>query len=117
GCGRGKGGARVAEVRRGKGALAFPGCRPGPGLRGLTAAAEAARDTGDVEALEELALRLAGSVVAALADGKTAARPPRRRDERRISEALRRIEADADAPHGLAELARDAAMSRYPFLP
>jgi len=106
----------VAEIPGGRGTFATPRLPPLPRLMRLTAAAEAARDEGDAEQLEELALRLAGSVAAALAGGSAAARPPHRRDERRISEALRRIEAHADAPHALAGLAREAAMSRYHFL-
>ncbi|MGB6543921.1 MAG: helix-turn-helix transcriptional regulator, partial [Xanthobacteraceae bacterium] len=41
---------------------------------------------------------------------------PTRRDERRIAAALRQIEAQADAPLSLADLAGTAAMSRYHFL-
>jgi AraC-like DNA-binding protein len=38
------------------------------------------------------------------------------RDERRITMAVRRIEAQADEPLGLNALAREAAMSPYHFL-
>jgi len=80
------------------------------------AAAEAARDEDDREALAELALHFAGSVAAVVAGSAATARQPSRNDERRISEAVRRIDAQADAPHALADLARDAGMSRYHFL-
>jgi AraC-like DNA-binding protein len=39
-----------------------------------------------------------------------------RRDERRVSAALRLIEARAEEPLALADLARDSAMSPYHFL-
>jgi AraC-like DNA-binding protein len=82
----------------------------------LLAAAEAARDDGDGVALEELALRLAGAVAMALAGVRRAAQRPSRRDERRVTEALRRIEAQAHERLALADLAREAAMSPYHFL-
>jgi AraC-like DNA-binding protein len=43
-------------------------------------------------------------------------RAPSRRDEGRISEALRRIEAHAEEPLALADLAREAGMSPFHFL-
>jgi AraC family transcriptional regulator len=84
-------------------------------LRSL-AAAETAREEDDREALAELALHLAGSVAAVIAGTPTTARRPSRNDERRISEAVRRIDAQSDAPHPLGDLARNAGMSRYHFL-
>ncbi len=48
--------------------------------------------------------------------GATSARRPSVRDERRITSAVRRIEAQADEHLGLSALARDAAMSPYHFL-
>jgi len=99
-------------------AFAVPSLPPLRRLMRLSAAAAAARDAGDGEELEELALRLAGSVASVLAGsgGGRAVRRRSRSDERRISEALRRIEASAHEPHLLADLAREAAMSRYHFL-
>jgi AraC family transcriptional regulator len=82
----------------------------------LLAAAEAARDEGDGAALEELALRLAAAVAATLAGLPRTGRPPSERDARRITDALRRIEAEADQPLSLADLARAAGMSPYHFL-
>jgi AraC-like DNA-binding protein len=102
-------------------AFAVPRLPPLPALMPLVAAAEAARDRADAAELEELALRLAGAVAAALADAARparapTARAPTARDHRRITRALRRIESAADAPLALAALARDAAMSPYHFL-
>jgi AraC-like DNA-binding protein len=97
-------------------AFAVPRLPPLPQFMNMLAAAEAARDEGDGGALEELALRLAGAVAATLAGGTRAAPSPSRRDQRRISDALRRIEAEAQERLALADLARDAAMSPYHFL-
>ena len=67
-----------------------------------------------------LVLHLAGAVAAKLTAADRATRRPSRRDERRISEAVRRIVAEEhaplDEPLSLATLARDAAMSPYHFL-
>jgi len=84
-------------------------CRssPRPKLRG---------QDGDGAEFEELALRLAGAVYAALAETTRRAAAPSRRDERRISRALRLIEARADEPLSLPDLACAAAMSPYHFL-
>jgi len=97
--------------------LAFPVPRlaPSTSLVPLIAAAEAAK--GDGLALEEVAVRLAGAVAALLAGrGKRTKTTSSRGDERRVSEALRRLEAEADEPVTLAVLARGAAMSPYHFL-
>ncbi|HEX6981091.1 MAG TPA: AraC family transcriptional regulator [Alphaproteobacteria bacterium] len=96
--------------------FAAPHLPPLPALVPIIAAAEAARDDGDAAALEELALGLAGAVLAALAGTGAAMRAPNPRDERRISRALRRIEAEAHEPLSLAELARSAGMSPFHFL-
>jgi AraC-like DNA-binding protein len=89
---------------------------PLPALTGLLADAEAAREDADGAALEELALRLAGAVAEALAGTGRTVRQPSRRDERSITETLRRIEAAAEEPLPLTELASAAAMSPYHFL-
>ena len=106
--------AAVPGARR----LAFtvPRLPPHPGLLPIVAAAEAARDDGDEAEFEELALRLAGAVSAALAGANGSGRAPSRRDEKRIAAALHRIEADADEPLSLSDLASAAAMSPYHFL-
>src|SRR5262249_20412330 len=64
----------------------------------------------------ELALRLAGAVAKALAGVRCVGHRPSRRDERRVTDALRRIEAQSAEQLTLTELARVAAMSPYHFL-
>ena len=90
---------------------------PIPALMPAIAAAEAARDEGDAEEFEELALGLAGAVASTLAEADPKlGRRPSRRDERRITDVLRRIEAEATERLKLAGLARQAGMSPYHFL-
>jgi AraC family transcriptional regulator len=89
---------------------------PASELIGLFAEAEVARDRCDTAALEELATRLAGAVLMITADRATSACRPSVRDERRITMAVRRIEAQADEPLGLNTFAQEAAMSPYHFL-
>jgi AraC family transcriptional regulator len=96
--------------------FSVPRLPPHDRLLPVIAAAEAAGEDGDAGALEELALRLAGAVSGALNENKPRAPAPGVRDERRISAALRHIEARVDQPLSIAELARLAAMSPYHFL-
>jgi AraC family transcriptional regulator len=96
-------------------AFTTPNLPPLPASIPIIAAAEAARDDGDTNELEETAIRLAGVVATALT-GATRAAPTSRRDERRISDALRLIEEGADEPLSLADLAGQVAMSPYHFL-
>ncbi len=97
-----------------------PSVPPLPELLPLAAAAEAAREDGDAQELEELALRLAGAVTATLAGTTRSGRGPNAREERRIAAALRlidtRIGEHAGAQLSLNELASAAAMSPYHFL-
>jgi AraC family transcriptional regulator len=83
----------------------------------LQAEAEIARDDGDAGALGEIALRLAGGVASTLA-GTAADKPrqPNRFDQRRVSEAVRRIEMAAHEPLALADLASETATSPFHFL-
>jgi AraC family transcriptional regulator len=97
-------------------AFARPHLPPLPALMPLLAAAEAARDETDAAALEELALRVAAAVAAALTGARPSPPSAGRRDERRVSDALRRIEAEAYEPLGLVDLARGVGMSPYHFL-
>lgn len=91
-----------------------PRLPPLPALAPLLAEAEVARETADIDAFEELALRIAG---AAIASGATpAAQAPSRRDQKRVAEAVRRIELDADQTVSLAELASETATGPYHFL-
>jgi AraC family transcriptional regulator len=94
--------------------FAVPRVAPSTSLAPLIAAAETAQDDG-IE-LEEVALSVAGAAVAASAATKMSATTASRRDERRVSEALRHIEARAHEPITLAALARGVAMSPYHFL-
>ena len=96
--------------------FSVPRLPPHDRLLPVIAAAEAARDDGDAGAFEELALRIAGAVSGALNESKTRPPAPGVRDERRISAALRYIEARVDGPLSIAELAQVAAMSPYHFL-
>jgi len=106
--------ADVPGARR----LGFAGPRlpPLPALAPLLAQAEAARETDDGEALEELGLRIAGAVVAAAAGSSMAARAPSRRDQKRVAEAVRQIELNAERPLSLTELADGTATSPFHFL-
>jgi AraC family transcriptional regulator len=94
----------------------LPRLPPLPQLVPLVAAAEVARDDGDGAELEELAMRLTGAVLTALAGSECAARVPSASDERRVTRALRRIEAEPHERFALVDLAREAASSTYHFL-
>jgi AraC family transcriptional regulator len=96
--------------------FAAPRLPPIASLAPLIAAAECAREDRDEAALEEIGLRLAGAVTTLVADGARSPRSPSWRDERRVTAALRRIEAEPDAPLSLAACASAAAMSRFHFL-
>jgi AraC family transcriptional regulator len=86
-----------------------------PPLEALTPVIVAAELAGrDPVGLEEAGLELAVKVVSLLADGEVQGISGR--DEKRIAGVLRRIEAHADEPLSLMELAREAGMSRYHFL-
>ena len=89
---------RVAPGAR-RMAFSLPRLPALPRLTGLLAEAEAACDEGDSALLEEVALRLAAAVATLLADSPGRTRQPTRQDERRITAALRRIEAEADHDH------------------
>jgi AraC family transcriptional regulator len=96
--------------------FSIPRLPPLPALLPVIAAARSARDGADQAEFEEIALRLAGAVSATLIGTQAKTRTPSRRDERRITAALRRIEAEADMPLSLADLAQTAGMSPYHFL-
>lgn len=85
-------------------------------LMPVLAEAEAARDNRDAGALEELAVRLAGAVIALLSEATSTSRPPSPHDERRVTAAVRWIEEHADERLSLRGLARDAGLSPYHFL-
>ena len=89
----------------------MPRLSPSETLLPVIAAAEAADD--DLE-FEEAALRVAGAAVTAANDASEAVL--NLRQEHRVAEVVRRIEAEPDEPVTLSRLARDAAMSPYHFL-
>lgn len=97
-------------------AFAAPRLPPLAALAPLLAEAEAARDMADADAFEELALRIAGAAVTTISGATHAGQGPSRRDQKRIAEAVRRIELDADRPISLPALADETATSPYHFL-
>jgi AraC family transcriptional regulator len=98
--------------------LAFdqPRLPPLEALVGVLADAEAARDAGDAAGLEEAGIRLAGAAATLLADGSKPRAAPTSRDQKRVVEAIRVIEAEADRTISLSRLAGDTATSPYHFL-
>jgi AraC family transcriptional regulator len=101
--------------------FALPSLPPIPELIPVAAAAQVAR-RGDAEvSFEELALGIVATVATVLADTNSSGESMRprsasRRDQRRVTDALRRIEAESDRSLSLRQLAQDAAMSPYHFL-
>lgn len=89
---------------------------PLPALTPLLARVQAARDTGDELEFEELAVELAGAVVAASSGTQNARQPAASRDQKRVAEAVRWIELNADMPASLEEMAGATATSPYHFL-
>lgn len=106
--------ADVPGVRRAR--FDLPRLPPSVSLTPLLMEAEAARDEESYARLEEIALRLAAAVAALEAGAERPRRAATPRDRWRVSEAVRRIEAQPDRPTALAELAREAAISPYHFL-
>ena len=96
--------------------FADPRLPPLPSLTPVLAEAEAARETGNNSAFEELGLRIAGAVVAVAAGPSGTARTPSRRDQKRVAEAVRLIELNAERALSLTELADQTATSPYHFL-
>jgi AraC family transcriptional regulator len=105
--------AAVPGARR----LAFGRAHLPPSLQlaSLVANVEAAREAGDAAEFEEIALRLAGAAAVTLA-GDRVAKAPTDAEERRVTEAVRRIEAAAEQPVSLGDLAEGARVSPYHFL-
>ena len=115
----------VAAVPRARPEFKLPRLPPVQRLLPVLSEAQAVRDAVDLadpggladpDALQELALRVAGDVCAVLADDSSVCPGPSGRDERRVTTAVRRIEAQAADRLSLHELAREAAMSPYHFL-
>lgn len=83
----------------------------------LVAGAAAGVSRATDPAWEELALELAAAAVRATGDaGSLRAPQPSRRAMARVTEIVRRIEAEPGAPHQLSRLAADAELSPYHFL-
>lgn len=108
--------AAVAEDADAKPNFAAPALPPLAVTSRLTAEVEAAAELGCPEALEELAVRLAGVAVRAGRDGRGGRREPSRRDEARVTAILRQMETAPERKVSLVRLAREAAMSPYHFL-
>ncbi len=106
--------ALLADVAgSGKTGFAQTSLPPNADSVSLLAQFEAAREPG---AFETLAYDIAGMAVAASNNGRHRTVRATLRDERRISDALRHIEATADKRVSLATLADTVGMSRYHFL-
>ena len=93
-----------------------PNLPPLAELARLFADAELARDERDSAALEEISVRMVGAVTTVLSTSRRVTRRPSARDERRITDTVRRIETRAHEPWTLTRLASDAAMSPHHFL-
>jgi AraC family transcriptional regulator len=104
----------VADVRGARLPFTVPRFAPSESLIPLLVAADPAPH--DAMELEEIALRLAGLVATRLSRTATSAATPSRHNERRMSEAVRRLEADPETPTTLTALARNCGMSPYHFL-
>lgn len=96
------------------GRFSAPKIPPRQHLAQLYADAESASECGDEAALEETGLRLAA---AALLTGDCDALPKiTSRDQKRVVEAIRLIEQEAERPIALDEMASTAATSPFHFL-
>ncbi len=95
-----------------------PHLGPAQGLLPLVAEAEAEAlgSAPDPARIEELALLLAGTVIAATSQRVDRPAGATARDRRRVAAALRRLESDYAEPIGLADLAAAAATSPFHFL-
>lgn len=95
--------------------FAVPMLPSSPALARILVELEAASN-GTTASMEELALAVAEQVVAASAGAALRCEPCPAADERRVTRALRLIEARAEEALGLDALAAEAGMSRYHFL-
>ncbi|MFO1186363.1 MAG: AraC family transcriptional regulator [Alphaproteobacteria bacterium] len=109
---------RVAAAVPGAKGARFSASRVPPveALMPLIAAGEAARENKDGEALEEIALRVAGAAITLSNDALPSRAAPSTSDERRVSGAVRLIEERASDTHSLAAIAGEVAMTPYHFL-
>lgn len=104
----------VPEARR----LGFnlPNLPTRPELSALLADVEVARDHGDANELEEIALQLAGATATLLAGSLGKAMRISQRDEKRVAEAIRLIETRGEEQLSLSSMADQVATSPYHFL-
>jgi AraC family transcriptional regulator len=93
-----------------------PSLPPIAALARFVAMAHVARDEPDPAALEELAFAAASAAARMAAHTPRRPHEPNAREQRRVTDALRRIERHGHEPLSLAALARDAAMSPGHFL-
>jgi AraC family transcriptional regulator len=107
----------IAATAAGSSRFRFPMAMlpPLPATMGLAVAAEDAALSGSLAA-EELAVRIAERTLRLASGHRMGHAAPSGRDEKRISAALRLIEARAGDPLDLDALAHVAAMSKYHFL-
>ena len=110
--------AEVAASAAGSGRYRFAAdaAPAGRAMAPIVAGAEAIAREASPLRLEESALRLAERVIASLSGHVAAPARANGRETRRITDALRLIEACADEPLDLAALASVAGMSKYHFL-
>ncbi|MFC3231553.1 helix-turn-helix transcriptional regulator [Marinibaculum pumilum] len=96
--------------------FARPHLPPLESLLPLAAQAEALAAAPDPAALEELALALAGAVLAGQEGAPPVPRSPGAKDRRRVAEALQRLEREQAEPLSLEALAASAGVSSFHFL-
>lgn len=96
-------------------AFGMPHLPPSKSLTRIFADAAAARCDPASVLFEQVGLELAAAAARLGADNVRRRDPPGR-DLRRVAAILRHIEANAETPLGLSEMARDAGMSPYHFL-
>jgi AraC-like DNA-binding protein len=96
--------------------FATPRVPPSAALAPLMAAAEAMRGSAEAAEFEELGLRMAGAAIALASGAAGPGRPPSRRDQKRVAEAVRLIETGSDGELSLSALAGGTATSPYHFL-
>lgn len=108
----------IAATAAGSHRFRFPAAMlpAGRTLAAPVARAMAAAEGARTEATAELAIGVAEAVLATLSGRQVATPAPSARDHRRVSDALHYMEANADRPVELDELAAVARMSKYHFL-
>ena len=94
-----------------------PRLPPLTSLARIMADVQSMRDQGGKpDEYEEAAIRLTGCAVAALSESAHSRRSPAARDERRVAQTLRWIEAHGNAPASIDTLAAEVAISTFHVL-